>query len=59
MMKLFFRKDGSRYWFVFEARGIDLTRNRIEDLKLEEREATLQDLTDEDCKNICDSLNAD
>jgi hypothetical protein len=46
LLKHFFKTDGSDYWFVFEARSIDIEKAKIEQIKEREKDTVLENLDD-------------
>lgn len=59
ILKHFTRLDGTKYWHVFETRGIDLTQLKIQNIKDQERAATLENLTYEDCEPLTEPPDYD
>jgi hypothetical protein len=60
VIKEFAHPDGSVYWLAFEARSVDLSQNRINEIKGtqedETREQVLANLDYDDCQSVIDAM---
>ncbi len=53
ILRQFTKPDGTTYWLVFEARQIDLLKSRVEAMVQRGEDAVLENLTFDNCENIC------
>lgn len=54
VIKRFAPPDGESYWFVYEARSIDLAQAKIQEIKNKGKQIALENLEYEHCESICD-----
>jgi hypothetical protein len=53
ILRQFTKPDGTTYWFVFEARSIDLLKDRVDAIFQNGQDSALENLTFDNCENIC------